>query len=158
MPRRVLTRGYYALRYEVLERDQFTCQYCGQQAPNVKLEVDHVLPVEDGGPDTLDNLKTSCWACNHGKGGLFVRRKRMGARLPAKDYTPYVSQPKSKTRVYELVEVLKEKPGLLEDEIALKLNLQRSYIHMLLHRGRSQGLIRREKIIGKRSGSWFVTD
>jgi hypothetical protein len=30
-------------------------------------EVDHVVPYQQGGPTTEDNLVTSCWACNYGK-------------------------------------------------------------------------------------------
>ena len=70
-------KGFYALRFEVLERDQFTCRYCGQKAPNVMLEADHVIPWEDGGEDKLDNLVTACMACNRGRSGLIIRRKRM---------------------------------------------------------------------------------
>ena len=29
------------IRFEVFKRDAFTCQYCGQMAPDVLLEVDH---------------------------------------------------------------------------------------------------------------------
>ncbi len=78
MSSRKIYRGYFALRYAVLKRDKFTCQYCGQKAPDVKLEVDHVVPVEDGGEDIMENLKTSCWACNKGKASLSIishRRK-----------------------------------------------------------------------------------
>ena len=32
------------LRYEVLQRDNFTCRYCGAFAPFAVLEVDHVMP------------------------------------------------------------------------------------------------------------------
>jgi CRISPR/Cas system Type II protein with McrA/HNH and RuvC-like nuclease domain len=60
--------GYYALRYEVLERDKFTCQYCGASAPSVILEIDHVVPVVHGGADVAENLVTTCSACNKGKG------------------------------------------------------------------------------------------
>lgn len=37
------------LRFEVFKRDCFTCQYCGEKAPNVKLEVDHIKPVSNYG-------------------------------------------------------------------------------------------------------------
>jgi len=56
------------LRFEVFKRDSFTCQYCGQQAPNVILHVDHVRPVSDGGSTDILNLITACIACNAGKG------------------------------------------------------------------------------------------
>lgn len=56
------------IRYEVLKRDSFTCQYCGQMAPEVILEVDHIIPVAEGGDDEIFNLITSCRDCNRGKG------------------------------------------------------------------------------------------
>lgn len=55
------------LRFEVFKRDEFTCTYCGQKPPAVVLECDHVIPVAQGGPETLENLTTSCFDCNRGK-------------------------------------------------------------------------------------------
>lgn len=55
------------LRFEVLKRDSFTCQYCGQSAPNVVLNVDHIEPVAKGGTNSIINLITSCFDCNSGK-------------------------------------------------------------------------------------------
>ena len=55
------------LRFEVLRRDKFTCLYCGKSSPNVILEIDHVVPVVDGGTNDLQNLATSCFECNRGK-------------------------------------------------------------------------------------------
>lgn len=57
------------MRFEVLKRDAFACQYCGGKAPDVLLQIDHVVPVVDGGPTTIMNLVTSCEPCNNGKGG-----------------------------------------------------------------------------------------
>jgi 5-methylcytosine-specific restriction endonuclease McrA len=68
MPKRDLSSGYLKLRFQVLQRDHFTCQYCGAHAPDVKLEVDHVITVADGGTDDVDNLVTACYACNRGRG------------------------------------------------------------------------------------------
>jgi hypothetical protein len=56
------------LRFEVFKRDRFTCQYCGQAAPDVVLHVDHIDPVDNGGDNEIVNLVTSCQACNLGKG------------------------------------------------------------------------------------------
>jgi 5-methylcytosine-specific restriction endonuclease McrA len=58
------------LRFEVFKRDKFTCQYCGQQAPDVILNCDHIKPLADGGETDLLNLITSCRACNGGKGAV----------------------------------------------------------------------------------------
>lgn len=55
------------LRFEVFNRDGFTCQYCGAQPPDVLLVVDHATPESLGGSTTLDNLITSCEPCNQGK-------------------------------------------------------------------------------------------
>lgn len=55
------------LRYEVLRRDNHACRYCGQMAPDVKLHVDHVVPVALGGSDEPSNLVTACMDCNSGK-------------------------------------------------------------------------------------------
>ncbi|MCM1183381.1 MAG: HNH endonuclease [Roseburia sp.] len=63
------------LKYAVLQRDNSTCQRCGanlQNTPNVKLVVDHKIPVELGGETTMDNLWTLCSDCNGGKQAFFV--------------------------------------------------------------------------------------
>ena len=54
-------------RWLVLERDSFTCQYCGRSSPHVVLQVDHIEARAWGGDDRIGNLITSCWSCNQGK-------------------------------------------------------------------------------------------
>lgn len=56
-----------SVRFEVFKRDSFTCQYCGEKAPDVVLEVDHISPVADGGSNDILNLVTACRSCNSGK-------------------------------------------------------------------------------------------
>ena len=63
-----------SLRFQVLERDGFTCQYCGRKVPQVELEVDHILPVTAGGSDSLDNLWAACIDCNTGKAGKIISK------------------------------------------------------------------------------------
>lgn len=55
------------LRFEILRRDGFRCQYCGATAQETRLEVDHIIPVAKGGTSDPDNLITACMACNRGK-------------------------------------------------------------------------------------------
>lgn len=55
------------IRFEVFKRDSFTCQYCGNKAPDVLLEVDHIKPVAQGGTNDMLNLIASCFDCNRGK-------------------------------------------------------------------------------------------
>jgi len=62
------------LKYAVLQRDNSTCQRCGANiynTPNVKLVIDHKVPVEHGGETTIDNLWTLCSDCNGGKQAFF---------------------------------------------------------------------------------------
>lgn len=54
-------------RYEVLRRDNHACRYCGATAPDVMLQVDHVIPTTLGGSDDPDNLVAACRDCNSGK-------------------------------------------------------------------------------------------
>lgn len=55
------------LRFEILRRDNHTCQYCGEKAPDVTLHVDHVKPKTLGGSDGPENLVAACKDCNAGK-------------------------------------------------------------------------------------------
>lgn len=55
------------LRFQILHRDNFTCRYCGRQAPDVALHVDHVIPVSQGGLTEPENLVAACEECNFGK-------------------------------------------------------------------------------------------
>jgi hypothetical protein len=59
------------LRDEILRRDNFTCRHCGRSAPNVKLHIDHIIPVSKGGATVPDNLQTLCEECNFGKGNKY---------------------------------------------------------------------------------------
>jgi hypothetical protein len=65
-------------RFEVFKRDDFTCRYCGKKSPEVVLEVDHVVPVVEGGSDDAMNLVTSCWACNSGKSSVPLNQVMTG--------------------------------------------------------------------------------
>jgi hypothetical protein len=56
------------LRFRVLQRDGFRCQYCGRSPRDgAILHLDHVVPFSRGGETTEDNLITSCDQCNLGK-------------------------------------------------------------------------------------------
>ena len=62
----------YSTRFRILCRDKFTCRYCGRKAPEVALHVDHIFPKSKGGTSNDDNLITSCFECNLGKGALVI--------------------------------------------------------------------------------------
>ena len=57
-------------RFAILKRDNYRCQLCGMAAhdgKHVRLEVDHIIAVAQGGSNHNDNLWTLCFACNRGK-------------------------------------------------------------------------------------------
>lgn len=60
-------------RKGVLERDNYTCIYCGQSArrneiPVEEFTIDHIIPVSQGGKnDSWINTACSCYVCNHKK-------------------------------------------------------------------------------------------
>jgi 5-methylcytosine-specific restriction endonuclease McrA len=57
-----------SLRYDILNRDNFTCVLCGASArQGARLHVDHIIPISKGGKSTFDNLRTLCERCNVGK-------------------------------------------------------------------------------------------
>ena len=73
------------LRFEVYKRDSFTCQYCGRKAPDVALNVDHVVPVSKGGTNDILNLITSCFDCNNGKRDIPLNEENVQKHLNGKE-------------------------------------------------------------------------
>src|ERR1700678_3468154 len=51
-------------RHNIFERDNNTCQYCGQTFDRKDLNLDHVIPRDRGGPTTWENIVCSCIPCN----------------------------------------------------------------------------------------------
>ncbi len=66
---------------EVLRRDDYTCQYCGQHLSY--LTIDHVIPRHMGGQHAWNNLVTACPSCNHRKGGRTLEQAQMRLLRPA---------------------------------------------------------------------------
>lgn len=55
-------------KLQVLERDGYSCRYCGKEGDASDFWVDHVLPVFRGGTSDYANLVTACMQCNLRKG------------------------------------------------------------------------------------------
>jgi 5-methylcytosine-specific restriction endonuclease McrA len=51
-------------RHNIFERDRNTCQYCGRVSDRTELNLDHVIPRDQGGPTSWENIVCSCIACN----------------------------------------------------------------------------------------------
>jgi 5-methylcytosine-specific restriction endonuclease McrA len=79
MPRPLVIRLVYYVRIPyrvslpvtrrtVLARDQYTCQYCGNQPSRKMLTMDHILPRSRGGRTIWTNVVAACQRCNGRKG------------------------------------------------------------------------------------------
>lgn len=55
------------IKEAVATRDQNLCRYCGVTLTRWKRVFDHVIPVVQKGPNTVENLVQACRACNHKK-------------------------------------------------------------------------------------------
>jgi hypothetical protein len=54
-------------RQMILERDNYTCQYCGEYGDTI----DHIIPKSKGGISSFKNCICACERCNTKKGDLF---------------------------------------------------------------------------------------
>lgn len=53
------------LREQIQMRDHYTCQICGKYMPDgVGLQIDHIIPVANGGKSIPSNLQVLCSKCN----------------------------------------------------------------------------------------------
>ncbi len=70
-------------RQNVLARDRFKCQYCGERKPTKELTFDHVIPRSRGGKACWENIVMACFEpCNRLKAdrtpeeaGMKLRKK-----------------------------------------------------------------------------------
>jgi hypothetical protein len=56
-------------RVKVYERDSYKCRYCDKQLTRFTATLDHVIPVAEGGNNSVSNLVTACLGCNSRKTG-----------------------------------------------------------------------------------------
>lgn len=57
-----------SIRYEVLKRAHGRCELCGIRMEDRALEVDHIVPKNHGGEDSIHNYQALCYKCNSNKG------------------------------------------------------------------------------------------
>jgi 5-methylcytosine-specific restriction endonuclease McrA len=62
-------------RYEIFNRDRYTCQYCGEQSRHLTL--DHVIPRYRNGQHTWENVVSACVDCNRRKAGRTPKEAHM---------------------------------------------------------------------------------
>jgi hypothetical protein len=149
--RRAPTAGWYRLRFQILKRDNFTCRYCGQYAPNVILEVDHVIPVCEGGTDDPDNLVTACMACNQGKEGL---RPRPGRRHPVGLHTVVPAYGATQTRQAVLLEHLRRAGPMSVGELVKVTGWNQPTVQVAVARLHKNHCVIGQKVDGARAQRW----
>ena len=78
-------------RQSLMERDSYTCQYCGKRGRD--LTVDHVIPRERGGRHEWSNLVACCMDCNNRKGNRTPRETGLSLlqRPQQPRFIPYLS-------------------------------------------------------------------
>lgn len=64
-------------RKNVLIRDKYTCQYCGDDYAPEELTIDHIIPKSRGGSTKWDNVVACCKKCNNQKGHKTLRESGM---------------------------------------------------------------------------------
>lgn len=133
---RVMIDRWYRLRFEVLKRDNFACQYCGQYAPNVILHVVHKVAWVDGGDDSLDNLIACCEACNLGKEHLRKKCVRQRGTLADK-----------------IVALLEQRGPLGRQELSQLVGITTNHASRLLSQLKDE-----QRVVHKGLGAWESAD
>lgn len=74
--------SYTAAEWQALcEEYDNKCLCCGRKEPDIKLTVDHVLPIDLGGRNDIDNLQPLCKSCNSRKNNRYIDYRNRPALL-----------------------------------------------------------------------------
>lgn len=76
----------FAARRQILDRDNWTCAYCGQFGSTI----DHIHPQSQGGENTWLNLVAACEECNQMKDDMSLSEfeREFGGKLLWQPYVP----------------------------------------------------------------------
>ena len=115
-------------KQKILERDNFTCINCGATGDFNCLEVDHIIPVINGGNNEESNLQTLCYKCN--------MKKRFGKDTTKKyflDMSPInrLELVKERLKQYKDLTYPEFKVVFTQDELFKRLRLDLLYLNDL---------------------------
>lgn len=82
---RTSTSAWKRLRRQAIRAYGNECAQCGTHGTETTLELDHVVPVAEGGTDTLDNAQLICPTCHGPKTQAEAARgraRKSGRRKP----------------------------------------------------------------------------
>lgn len=93
-------------RKAVLERDGYKCRICGisrqyldDKVPGLgeylRLEIDHIVPIAQGGTSDESNLQCLCWRCNSLKGSKKTNKQVNSLRKWGAGFLPGLDKRKS---------------------------------------------------------------
>lgn len=83
-------------RIALRRRQNSRCMYCGVTLNRNNLSIDHIQPLDRGGPDTAANLQATCKYCNSRKGNQTDAEFRRRYQLPARGGPPKPRIPERK--------------------------------------------------------------
>ena len=80
-------KGLKFSKKNVARRDDYICQYCGEDLSDEKYTIDHVVPISKGGKSKWSNVVICCKSCNAQKGDRTPQQAKMFLRREPKE--PY---------------------------------------------------------------------
>lgn len=115
-------------KQKILERDNFKCVSCGASGDFNCLEVDHIIPIVNGGYNNESNLQTLCYRCN--------MAKRFGKDISNKyflDLNPLdrLELVKERLKLYKNLTYAEFKVVFTQDELFKRLRLDLLYLNDL---------------------------
>ncbi|MEN9568271.1 MAG: hypothetical protein RLZZ69_3467, partial [Cyanobacteriota bacterium] len=62
------------IQAQIRQRANYLCEYChaSEQWQYVRFTIDHVIPLAQGGVDSLENLALACFHCNRRKSNNLI--------------------------------------------------------------------------------------
>ncbi len=67
------------------------CQYCGKSTAFDVAQLDHIIPLIEGGSNEISNMRYACKSCNVGKNSKPLEDFRLMKSIHASEYHPTIN-------------------------------------------------------------------